>query len=470
MIVPSDPWRGLPPMPIDDYDRVMANLSASDRAICRTFSFPNTLLCVAQSGVESGYGTSQTYKETNNLLGLRPRSPADIRPVFEHPTKGAFLIFDHPHESVDEWVFRITNPEYKGGVYTNTKTIQEFINVYCPKGPPGTPEAQNDPVAYAERICADMTFWTSNSGGPVPTIHDLANPAHASIYGVSTTAPGRNDPSKTEQEYLFSRCFPGRGDGSISGRAGFIVIHIQEGATAGSLDWWINGRDQYGEAIEASVTVLVNKSGTIVKCIPEKDGPWTNGDVKSPTIQSAVLRAQPGNPNIWCLTIEAEGYPDQLVPPAQLDSIVWQVNNWCKTYGIPKDRDHILPHSSINSVTRAHCPGRLYELVMEKIGSGAPTQPVWIGGVEGLDLDVAKRLFGSVEVRPNVWATFDPSPKGVLSQSWVDSGKKTLVWGSAPADVNRAFTIGDRTYLPKTGGVVFWRYANEVKWRLLGEE
>ncbi len=200
-----------------------------------------------------------------------------------------------------------------------------------------------------------------------PTIYDLRTDADAARFGLS---PG-------ERDELLGQCFPGRNGATPK----VICLHTQEGVTRGSLDWWVNGVVN-GNPVQASSTVTVQRDGSILRIIPEADGPWTNGDVNSPTRQSAYLRSFGGNPNIWSLTIEAEGRPGDAMPAAQLDAILWQIRDWSGRYSIPLNRDRVIPHASINSVTRAGCPGGYYDRVMAALESGAapPPSPVYAQG------------------------------------------------------------------------------------------
>src|SRR5687768_1088828 len=105
-----------------------------------------------------------------------------------------------------------------------------------------------------------------------PRIYDIANDAHAAMFGLQPW----------ERDAMLTKCFKGRAGGRVEG----IVYHIQAGTTRGSLDWWV-----HGPGVQASSTVLIQQDGSLLRCIPEKDGPWTNGDVRSPRERSAFIRS-----------------------------------------------------------------------------------------------------------------------------------------------------------------------------------
>lgn len=155
----------------------------------------------------------------------------------------------------------------------------------------------------------------------------------------------------------------------VTGKPEFIVLHIQDGMTVGSLDWWANG-----PGVQASATALVQKDGSILMVIPEEHGPWTNGDVNQPKPESADLIAKPGNKNVWSLTIEAEGRPFVPMPVVQLNAIAWLCIQWQARYTIPNDR--IERHGTINSVTRANCGlyrPEIIEIIDRETAGGGPT-------------------------------------------------------------------------------------------------
>ena len=213
------------------------------------------------------------------------------------------------------------------------------------------PEYHTKIVARGNAIFPGLPEASGIAGGgatmPGPVIQDIQNPDDAALYGID---PG-------EAADLLTHCFVNRSGASAQA----IVLHIQEGRTFGSLDWWLHGPN-----VQASATVMIQFDGSILRVIPEQHGPWTNGDVNNPTPQAAALLALGGNPNIWTLSIEAEGWWNGDHPDAQVDAIVWQVKQWQAAYSIPINM--VLPHSSINSVDKANCPGNYLPRVMAALG------------------------------------------------------------------------------------------------------
>ena len=313
---------------------------------------------IAQSALETGYWTENEWEEGLNpaALGVGDVEDVSIRydngkdaarahvvhayvyavgPVADGHALAPYLDLDPRYDAVRQagWAGTVrtiaqltgkwaTDPDYHTKIVTRGNAI--FPNLR--------------PASAREE--ADTTM-------DEPTIYDIRNPGDAARFGV--------DPGETAN--LLSRCFLNRS--GAEPRA--AILHIQEGVTHGSLDWWLHGPN-----VQASATVMIQLDGSILRVIPEEHGPWTNGDVNNPTPQAAPLLALGGNPNIWSLTIEAEGWWNGEHPQVQVDAIVWQVRRWQEHYGIPTSM--VLPHSSINSVSKANCPGTYYPRVMAALG------------------------------------------------------------------------------------------------------
>lgn len=152
-----------------------------------------------------------------------------------------------------------------------------------------------------------------------------------------------------------------------SGRGGYkpclIVWHIAEGTYNGTIAWEQNPKSQ------TSSHFVLGKNGEVAQLVPLTEAAWTQGAVKSPT-HPLVATRKGVNPNLYCISIECEGFwkdtKGKLTDKA-LDSaaeltkhIVAEVK---RIYGveIPIDREHIIGHYQINSVTRPHCPGELFQ-------------------------------------------------------------------------------------------------------------
>lgn len=141
-----------------------------------------------------------------------------------------------------------------------------------------------------------------------------------------------------------------------------IVWHIAEGSYNGTISWEKN------PASQTSSHFVLGKNGEITQLVPLNMAAWTQGVVKNPT--HPYVKAHSGiNPNLYCVSIECEGKwsetkgkltDKQLEAAAYLTSCI--VEEVDRIYGveIPVDREHMIGHCEINSVTRPHCPGELF--------------------------------------------------------------------------------------------------------------
>ncbi len=225
------------------------------------------------------------------------------------------------------WEAALTNKYFPGDDAQSGITQREYIR------------AIRDLIAEVKASWPQTTTTTAAPSGkvnpyPKPVIYDLVR--DGARFGVTAGEAAR----------LRQNCFPNRN----GARPLYMILHTQSGNTTGSLDWWL-----YGPGVQASATVMAQKDGSILQVIPERDGPWTNGDVCNPTPKSAGLRALGGNPNIHSLTIEAEGDTNVAYTDAQFRALLWQFADWMLRYDLPLD--HLLSHASINQCSRALCPG-----------------------------------------------------------------------------------------------------------------
>jgi len=200
-------------------------------------------------------------------------------------------------------------------------------------------------------------------GNPVmPAIYDIRNDADAARFGLQPW----------ERDILLGRCFAGRRDRTVRGAPAYIVCHIQEGSTVGSLEHFVHGHYADGSPVQASCTVTIQKDGSILRVIPEGDGPWTNGAVRKPTARGRAMIARGGNPNVWTLSGEMEGHHNRAITEAQLRSAEWWIRDAARRHGIPLDRDHILRHADIDQIQRAHCPGTYFEPLLARLVAPVP--------------------------------------------------------------------------------------------------
>lgn len=313
------------------------------------------------------------------------RNPWAMRCVADATAcRTGWSIFGSYAAAATAWAKRLTDPL---GPYARTRTLNDLIAVYAPQSD------GNNEGAYVEVVAREIDALPLVQGGtmaqnpfPDPVIYDIARDADAARFSLTVD----------ERNRLLKKCIPGRN----GKKPRVIVLHIQQGVTAGSLDWWAN-------TVAASSTVTVQKDGSILRVIPEGSGPWTNGDPNVPSAAGQRVMSQYGPyPNEYSLTIEAEGYTDQTMPDAQLKAICWQVWDWMDRYAIAAE--NVLRHADINSVDRAFCPGAYYTTVMAAIKGGQyVTGDTWRNRPAWLPADLIKTLFP------------EAVPGGMRSEAWL---------------------------------------------------
>jgi N-acetyl-anhydromuramyl-L-alanine amidase AmpD len=162
---------------------------------------------------------------------------------------------------------------------------------------------------------------------------------------------------------ITERFLPGdHTEGRAGRRPQSVVIHITDGdSLEGAYSWWMRPE------IDASSHYLVDFDGSVVQAVREQDTAWTNGwdfsagiarykpDLSNPFI--AAWWRQRINPNLVTITIEIVGRPGREPNGAQWASLTALVRSICVRWLIPIDRQRIIGHYQIDSVTRSRCPG-----------------------------------------------------------------------------------------------------------------
>lgn len=159
----------------------------------------------------------------------------------------------------------------------------------------------------------------------------------------------------------------------------FICWHIADGTYNGTITWERNSSSQ------VSSHFVLGKNGEVAQLVPLDMAAWTQGGIRNPT--HPYVKSHPSvNPNQYCVSIECEGFWKETkgkLTDAQFNSAVELtkhiVSEVKKLYNvdIPIDREHMIGHCEINTVTRSHCPGELFpfdELIA--LARGEDTEPV----------------------------------------------------------------------------------------------
>ena len=318
------------------------------------------------------------------------------------------------------------------GVFPKEWSLARFVARYAPH------TDGNDPARYGQQAAAEIAALPSQAAPAMasgadrwrPPIFDLRRDADARRFGLEPW----------QRDRLVAKCYPGR----RGGRPEVIVLHVQDGVTAGSLAHWLT--------VEASSTVMVQKDGSILRVVPETAGPWTNGEgtVVSPRVEALMARfGRDLNP--VALTIEAEGRPGDAMPEPQLRAIVWQVRDWLRRYpwiGL----ERVLRHAEIDGENRANCPGPYYERVMAALAAPpAAAAPRFPGLPEPLPEAVLRRAFPLADPDGPVtryylreWAAMGLFP----AFAWRETAEGWTYWSFPPFLIRsdgagRVETVGD---------------------------
>lgn len=122
----------------------------------------------------------------------------------------------------------------------------------------------------------------------------------------------------------------------------YVIIHTTQGSYAGSISWFQNP-----DANVSAHYVIRSSDGEITQMVQNKDIAWHAGN---------------WDYNVHSIGIEHEGYIDQ--PGWYTDTLYRSsaaLTRWLSdTYGIPRDRDHIIGHNQVPGSTHTD-PGSLWD-------------------------------------------------------------------------------------------------------------
>lgn len=368
-VSPLDDFREIGDVSIEVWRKVLADAASPLLPVvdgCWAACKGHTLLALSVAYKETSLGKAGVGVRLNNALGLMGSDGSTL------------LSFERWEDGFAEFARRVRDLTYKGGVYPEGCNFERYTVTYvagprcftsrgaeCANGERWMPPEANSVNLYLQQGMDRMTHWrhlerelqmpdpTPPSPPPTETKNPFTTPklydisANAATFGITAACATKIRNNK----------FAGRPNG-IKG----IVLHIQEGTSKGSLNWWCNG-----PGVQASSHIMAQKDGSILRIVYDSDGAWTNGDVQNPSARGKQLMAKAPNvnPNRYTLTIEAEGYSNDVMPEAQLNALCWMCATWMNRYNL-KIED-IYRHADINSVSRANCPGRYFDQVIKRL-------------------------------------------------------------------------------------------------------
>lgn len=160
----------------------------------------------------------------------------------------------------------------------------------------------------------------------------------------------------------------------------FSVIHITGNSrlpsAEGELAWRIND-----PGLQNSATFFVNRDGTIWQGLgdPLHMDPWSNGDINRPDLTNpriaAVVRDGVNANQRTLVAIENVGYePGSPITAAQEKACARIIAYYHAVAKVPVNRQTVIGHYQINSVTRANCPGTDKRLIDRIVALATQTE------------------------------------------------------------------------------------------------
>jgi len=286
-------------------------------------------------------------RELHNLFAVK-------NPPAEQATKGVWRRYPSYAAAAADW-----GPYILGSVYRDLTTIAQLIERYAPWSDGNNPDRYGRQAAELINQLPLLDEEEPPVSDWAPVIYDLANDAHARRFGLEPWQADQIIAKRIENRN-------GRGVQAIEA----IGLHVQDGYTGGSLEHWLT--------VSASSTIMVQQDGSILRVVPPQHGPWTQGDVNTPSARARKLLDRFGwDPNVYSLTIEAEDARTLGINAAQERTIAWQIRQWQKDY--PKLAgadwaDRTLGHYDINSVVKRNC-GKYRDAMVASLAAGGPAIP-----------------------------------------------------------------------------------------------
>ena len=340
-----------------EHQRIGSPIPIGQQKTCYAAVKPWSAQALATAVKETELG--KTARGTNNAFNLfvpAGDGPRDL-PSWEAGAK--------------EWFARLSDETYKGFVYgPREASIEQIVAIYqggpdcwktkggrCANGETWTPgQAGSIELSIQQFVARVNTAMGHPRQVPwsIAPARPATPPAGATTIYTLARDYARFGLTKQQAETLRGSCFPHRSGQRVLR----ILLHVQEGTTPGSLDWWLNGWVN-GQKVQASATMMAQQDGSLLEVIDPDDGPWTNGDTCSPNAwgQRFLAECRGGNPNLFTESIEVEGMWNGAHSNEQLDAVAWWVQSRMAARGLT--RQDVGRHGWLNACSRANCCGDL---------------------------------------------------------------------------------------------------------------
>lgn len=144
-----------------------------------------------------------------------------------------------------------------------------------------------------------------------------------------------------------------------------VCLHTMAGTYNGSISWFLNPSSQ------SSTHFLISFGGEITQMVNELDMAWANGmrwngntplnargrQMEASKLGQLLLDNKGLNPNLYTISIELEGRPEDEVTPKMYEAVLKILRYLRDTYGIKFTRYNLIGHYQIDHIDRPNCPG-----------------------------------------------------------------------------------------------------------------
>lgn len=310
---------------------------------------------------ESGMGKAGTATITHSWGNTRTPVHGGVIPVRltapGEARSGVFPVFrdwiDGGIATVARWV------DY--APYAGKTTVRQIIPIWAPASDGNSPES------YIAGVLASIAGWVGE--------------AASAAKGGSVTL---------SKPIVTSRPSPNRNGYGSPHDPKAICLHITAGSGASALSWLTS------PASQASANYVNMEDGHVYELVPPTESAWANGAVNKPNLSNPIVAATLAagrNMNTATISIENAGQTSGgkggSLSDAQVRSLIALCAWLCQRFGIPADRDHIIPHAYVDSVNRPYCPG-----------FSAAEWASWVGRIAALvrggTVDQSQQIAGAV--------------------------------------------------------------------------
>lgn len=459
-VTPEMPWRSLPKMSREEFVYLLRDSPLASESVAIHDALGADLAFVAYLILlrEQGPGLANDFAQAmHNPWLMRPRDAEDDRPAVEHERDGWFLKFKEYRFAAIELAFRLTNPDYKGGVYARTTTLLELNEVYAPKG-----DGANNPVARTDAMVADANELI---GGTMPDVVFGRVPKPARILNQVVEKPeGRGWAKYGPRDELlgfYLHNVLGRARWTGQYFATFDTRYPDGGHGYNALTDWGVGNDIDGADYDGAVFMWNDPDDG------RHRSPYASGEDRTDNLPPygdgaamLVLCNRLGlnlNQATEAVEISRLKNGDRISAKclgAVCDLIAWRADGKAKVpwHQWPKNKhgaQMVMTHHEggkaacdAGDVCAAVIEGVRTRLQRYQTGEAPPAEPVWVFGVVGMTEQRARATFGAV-ARPG-GRPYQYDPNGAVTREWGKNGAATGSWGTlVSVDVE---TIGGKEW------------------------